>query len=381
MRTDIRANSVWCEIPRRQTLRHALAQVGRRDVELRRWQHAQPLAQAGQLLFQVGERALVVVAILAEARTPRHDQRIERVERPRWLMALGTRYGKAFGTQPGSDVVIVSIVLACTVAGFFVGYMVTRLYLGVAFSIADGGFTEADIRALEATLDLRLGDILGMGLQLDGALAPAVERAIAVPLCDLQSVPEMIAWSNAQLIKQRFEDAGRGFARALQVDPANPNAQIGLDMAQSMIGVSATDARNRPVQDILNDIVDARVYQNLYATESRGYDRAIEFAEKFRQAVKNTARDNDAQGRLSFYLACAYGQKAKATSDVKEREALRLKAIAAARDALNRDLGGDPQWKKELQAVWRPDSDAYDDDLAVFRDDPEFIKLLRRRRN
>ncbi|MBI3866037.1 MAG: hypothetical protein HY290_29520 [Planctomycetia bacterium] len=124
------------------------------------------------------------------------------------------------------------------------------------------------------------------------------------------------------------------------------------------------------------DLIGSRVFQSLYAPETQGFDRAIDFGEKFRNAVRKTNADQDAQGRLAFYLACAYGQKARATTDVAERAPLRQKALAAAQDAIDPAAADGPKWKDELRAVWNPDPDTIDDDLTVFRDDPDFIALL-----
>lgn len=163
-------------------------------------------------------------------------------------------------------------------------------------------------------------------------------------------------FSNAALERKPVsaEAAGRVLqeARALSVQTSDPTID------------ALANARTVSVGDALN-----LMFQLLY--EPLGYERVINMAAELRTSPAPRTAD------YWYCLAAAYGQqhhalKINGSDEPGALDAARTNALNAAREAVARDPGyADRLW-------WLSDPDEDDDDLADFRSDPEFRRIVKR---
>jgi tetratricopeptide (TPR) repeat protein len=116
-------------------------------------------------------------------------------------------------------------------------------------------------------------------------------------------------------------------------------------------------------------------YNSLYEPAPEGFQKAIRYAEQYiQEEPKNPS------ARIWANLAAALGQKYRYDSEhgaSKEvLEATRRRAVEAVSKAIELE----PQMKGWLRTLWNPNDptkvQSEEDDLEVFHDDPDFVKLL-----
>jgi hypothetical protein len=109
----------------------------------------------------------------------------------------------------------------------------------------------------------------------------------------------------------------------------------------------------------------------LYGAKPRGFTRVLEIATASETLLAG-------EGRFWLYRACAYGQKYAwsrllPNADAKELDVIRAGALDAVTKTLTLD---EATQRATLVSLWKPTAGSRDDDLAAFRDDPDFKKLL-----
>lgn len=108
----------------------------------------------------------------------------------------------------------------------------------------------------------------------------------------------------------------------------------------------------------------------LYERPPDGYSRVIEVGSRYKSLLENDAR-------YWRYLACAYGQKYAWERDVSHASADALAAIRRdALEAVTRAVNIDASTTAILAPLLHATSDSEENDLAAFRGDPEFERLL-----
>jgi hypothetical protein len=110
------------------------------------------------------------------------------------------------------------------------------------------------------------------------------------------------------------------------------------------------------------------VFNALYLPAPGGFEKAIEVGEAV-EREKRTAS-------LEAYLASAYGQKYAWEQDLGGTPESLSRSRSEAFSHAQRAIELDATWRDVLRAFLDPRPGALDDDLAAFRNDPEFRKLV-----
>jgi hypothetical protein len=122
--------------------------------------------------------------------------------------------------------------------------------------------------------------------------------------------------------------------------------------------------------------VEGKVYNALYETAPRGFQRAIQVA---RQYLSDSTRT--ASGKLWAYLAMAYGQQYEFEREHDASPARLLAIRSNVLDAVRQAITISPEKRSLLRSVWDPHdpnkASEKEDDLEIFFDDPEFSRLLQ----
>lgn len=115
----------------------------------------------------------------------------------------------------------------------------------------------------------------------------------------------------------------------------------------------------------------ALMLANLYTPKPRGFIRVLEIARETEELLAG-------EGRYWVYRACAYGQKHAWQRALPNRDDREIYiARTGALEAVNRALAANaPMFRPMLRDLWKAEAGSRDNDLASFRDDPEFEKLL-----
>jgi hypothetical protein len=141
---------------------------------------------------------------------------------------------------------------------------------------------------------------------------------------------------------------------------------IGQPPDELSLGTSAEENRRLKRNRILN---------YLYEYEKQGFDKAIAEAKAYLQFYPRDAR-------VWTHLACAYGQKAshikdqnpKQYRDAPDFQDCKKCALVCIDQVIALEQHGG--WIDVLREVWHPAPGDEDNDLEVFKDDPDFEKRL-----
>lgn len=220
---------------------------------------------------------------------------------------------------------------------------------------------------------------------LEGDAAVAARKMVEVPLGKVpNNAGALEAWARAHFDQRNYDEAALGYAKAVALDPANarlrhhyaialkyqgaPLAKVVDELRQAAASSLGGDAQVRA------DVVASLTFNELYLTPPDSFTTAIADAEKYLATLPP-----ELSAAVWVNLACAYGQEAR-RMDIEGRSAEQFAPIRAkALDAIRTALRVDPHCRERLAALLEPSQDQAgqgEDDLAVFRDDPEFRAVL-----
>lgn len=293
---------------------------------------------------------------------------------------------KAFSNAPylaSADAQIV--VVFSSTAGFLLGYILTRVPLGILFEFTERRMRSGDgdlrntITALSPTLEMAKVSPAGeMALSAD-QLQDIKELADVDPK-GVQQANSAIAISRANRLIGNVDAAIEAAQRAVSVAPKNLNAKIDL-----MYSLQAAE-RYREAERVLRDLrqtgasgedeIDIKVGEMFNALyESGGYSRALQIADELAQKYAGSQLN----ARYWAMKACALGQKHAALikaahenppGDPGAITTAANDAYAAAQRAIELNAG----WRSVLYNCWRGVGE--DDDLVSLQDDERFNRLL-----
>lgn len=262
------------------------------------------------------------------------------------------------------------------VAGFLIGYLATRLYLSGAFVLADGTFSRIDVMRTQALqlVPIRFDRHVGV---TDEVRAEA-ERVQEVNLDTLDKAEDIGLWAKAGLTLGQFDRAIKGYSRALAIKPNDAQMRVERAIALRKAGspqdkileeleaayvASANDPTSR------RRAIEGLMYNYLYLPAPRGFERALEYGESYLADPRSI--DSAA---VWIYMAAATGQKYSWSTNLgvpaEQLEDLRGKAL----DALTTGLSLDSSWTEVVRSML--EGTGGDDDLASFREDPDFRSLV-----
>lgn len=256
--------------------------------------------------------------------------------------------------------------------GFLLGYLHTRIFIGVLFNDALLALRPSGPPPTEAEIQL------------------AVRRMLETSAGRTQLSPAMV--------KEMDTIARREPARETDPDRAILSAETKLALGFIPAAISAVNfiRQKWPTrEDILRraNYVESRatetegpvpvyeMFKALYESPPDGFERAIRIGEA---VLARGIRPRDPQFWIN--LASGYGQRhawlTQATVDglnVSGSEAAVSDARRNALEAVKTTLELGPEWKGRLQQLWSPtltNKKSEDDDLESFYDDPDFQEIL-----
>lgn len=247
---------------------------------------------------------------------------------PTLLGNTATYFADAFGSsieQRGLTQISAVLILYGFVSGFLGGYLLTRMFLPGAFDRA--------------------------------------QELLARRISDLESG-----------VRERESLIQRSSAELDQVRATLAETEERAREAETLAGERAAEIEKRNAVRA----TEAEIYDALYDTAKRGFERAIEKGERLVRELGPQTR-----ATLWAYLAAAYGQAyvaALGRSDLDEpsrtdlANGYRRRALDAVRNALAKD----GSWKPVLATMWNPQipNKGGEDDLECFYGDEDFRKLL-----
>ena len=289
---------------------------------------------------------------------------------PGYIREAGAYVGEglksgAAGGGPAPAQFAAGLILYFALLGFMAGYLITRLFLGPAFREADEATAGEIQRVLAADAEKPLAA---------GARATA-QRLAAQPLSEVPNDAERLAaWGRAKVDEERYSEAIEAYRRAIGLNPESPRVHyllaLALKYAKRPQGevVGQLEEAHRLIDKGLEPEMRDRVYISytfnaLFLKEPDGFNLAREAALEYLKSSGGRTPPPE----ILINLACAYGQEhAWKAGDAVAQAKLRDKALKAAREALDIDAS----WKPRLRQLLA------DDDLASFKDDPDFHTLL-----
>lgn len=312
----------------------------------------------------------------------------------------------------GEPVVTASACAATTlvffpIVGFLGCYLITRLYLAAALVRADtdtkGAFEKAGVSPKNArdlptgTSDLLFGLLTDRGTgtaTLSDTDRETIESMAKIEFKDLKTADEFSTWGLAKLLSGGVADAQKALLRATELKP--DSAEFALAYAVSLNeggapGAEVEKVLRKALANITPDtnrIVRKNIYKSLtfrLLYRDDAYDEVIRLGEDYRNTFPAAE-----SGGILVNLACAYGQKLTALRQEAVRGGTAVSAAQEkeikdkALDAIASALQIDSQWLNRLQLLMyhnHPDKVANpalaaENDLDVFADDSEFIRIV-----
>lgn len=275
----------------------------------------------------------------------------------------------------GFQSMVAGVFVYFLIVGFFSGYLLTRLYLTLAFG------------AVQQQLSKRDKDIV-----LARAAQPEVEptkeqRASAQeitkkPLASLTLAEDVQAWAQAQKILKAFDKAADGFQKLMQMNPGDPQAKLSYASMLDQLGQTrrADEVRAQVARQAQEQTAKLNVNTMLSLLYRPGrYEDVIVIGED------NIANGTNTSGELYFLLSVAYAQKyaslkattADETTEGKVAEA-RSKVLANLQTAISKD----PAYKERAKMLWDPaypNKNKGENDFEIFKaeNDAQFEQLLK----
>lgn len=307
------------------------------------------------------------------------------------------------------------LIVAFTLLGALATCLVTRIYLTGALGRADRTTTGAFSR-----VGLDLGEVLllvnaqrfltSRNLPPGNEVLAVAKELSALTLNDLHSVQEFAMWAKAKSMLGEYEEALKGYEKALAECDCDP--ALLLDYGVALHAADKKEAalvRLKLAYEHLARATDPETRRNVYKSltfellhEPRNFDQVIKLVDEYEDNRGKTA--DQSSGGLLVNKACALGQKfkwlAKESGLIEDVPPLPIKVTIQpslsswatthpelrkvyeqALDAVRKAVEVDPTWKKHLQLLLkrgdsvksdRPDIEA----LEVFERFDDFRLLL-----
>lgn len=294
-----------------------------------------------------------------------------------------------------NQAVALTFIVYFLIAGFLTGYLVTSTILSETLVRTAMDIIQPKARSLLLGMSFSV-ESLGKGeasgahgrktVPLDKNTEKAVKDITKIPLEKLERTEDLIAWARAQALIGNNAKALEAYKILLSRNPYNPelrqeHASLLSALQDSKGAISEfqtaldqADATTSKVSESTLRKTKAKSYEglmfnHLYRHPPEGFEEVIKTGEMVTKELGLTNVPS-----IWVYLACAYGQKYQWLKDhavAEELDSVRRLALQAAETAIRLDNSA----KGWMRSLW-DGSDSLDNDLTVFREDPEFKKLL-----
>jgi tetratricopeptide (TPR) repeat protein len=275
----------------------------------------------------------------------------------------------AYKGLPGEGILALFIALYFLALGFYWSYIETRTSLTVLFDTYQADISDDVILRLRSA-----------AWEPGSSPIPEDSIILGTDAASLTSPALLEARAAAETRAGDYQAAILSYKRAQTLDPGNPRLQTRLSVLLATTGnVSAADSlvqtlktaagSNTTQQNLLDPY---RVYNALYKPPPGGFQEAISIGESLLQTSQAS------NGDFQLWMACAYGQRCRyahpgyATEPVPADDPDRIKAL----DALKEMKRIKPDLVSNARTLWHPSPGSPEDDLVVFKDDPDFAAVL-----
>ena len=304
---------------------------------------------------------------------------------PDKVNGLATFMAPYVGSGPHANVLALQILLYFSVFGFLSGFISTRIFLSQVINEADRAtFTvlailKRQVQSAPSPVKLTPED---KSTVPSAQTAAAAAKITQMPLSGLSTADDIVAWGDSQLALDNYTQATLAYRKALQNDPNNIKAHLGLGLAlysNTTAPVSAAISELLAAESLITPDIDpslkSAIYENLaaaylYTDPPGGFQTSLNYLDKA------LAMPTGSRARLYFYQAAANGQRYKWLTEIQadetRREEARKNALNAAKQAVTLDLG----MRDRLWDIAR-DPNAVDNDLSVLANDPDFLAIVK----
>ncbi|GLH75722.1 hypothetical protein SSBR45G_06300 [Bradyrhizobium sp. SSBR45G] len=298
------------------------------------------------------------------------------------------RFKEAMPGATGADVLFLLMCVAGGIGGFLFFYLETRTRIVLLFadaeSVADApdrSDAEAVIRVNEAPI-LNISPAEGAGARLP-RVAPASKedpKFLNITIDKLKDADQFAAWASAQARAGNLQAANTALQQAIALKPHDKDLLVKLAETQALQGrwSDAARALTEAEQDKKDDpeLLRRDLFVSLYLRPPDSFNRAIQIAARL-LALPSGMNDP----RVYLWLAAAQGQRAAyyKERDHDEYDEAYADALNAVRKVV--ELEPDPagSCRRALRGMLDPAREgtpAEDNDLEIFKGDPEFEKLI-----
>jgi hypothetical protein len=260
---------------------------------------------------------------------------------PSALQSMAEYTAGCMGLRPSDCGVatVGAILIYFAVAGFLVGYLLTRLVLAPAIRATEEPPPEVVDRIANAPLPPTADPNSAKVSERDAA------EMLSFSLEDLKTPAQLIAWGRARL-EEEPASALEALGRACRRAPDDRRARESL------------------------------IFASLYDVPPCGFERAITCAREYLRSHVDAGRGpTPPDANLYAYLACALGQKISwctAKGIAFDLPALRAEIL----DAVGKAIHLDPRWKATFRALSNPAPGSGEDDLVALKGDADLAHLV-----
>lgn len=264
-------------------------------------------------------------------------------------------------------------------AGFFHGYLLTRLVLNLHLAQVTKSleFIAKEIAAEVKTTSISL-DEPALG---ETPLDPKLKEFAKVSPEGFDQPEDLATWAKVNLQLGNYSRAVKGYTEAAENLPLDARiaAELGIAKYKQGTDVETAFAQLIRAKNLLGSSSDPKLrrdiykwlsYVSLYRPVPVGYEDALKYCAEY-QALPNA----EASAGLLVNKACALGQKYSYLSGNKADGETLAAVEASALDALRQALAAKPDYKARIRELLFGEH-AGDDDLVVFKDRPSFRALV-----
>jgi tetratricopeptide (TPR) repeat protein len=293
----------------------------------------------------------------------------------------------------GGEIVFLLVVASAGIIGFVFFYMETRTRIALLFAITERATDSREIvfepQVLKTVLTAPIAPA-GTGTGSDSPVVPADKKileasdrkVLETSYQNLKTVDELAAWASAQARANNFQAAIRALQDAIAKDPEDVGLLLRLADIQERIGnrqaayTLISEARQKRPDD--PDLLNRELLAALYLRPPDSFQKAFEIEKEILKHPK-MAKDPF----VHLWIAAAHGQRYQWLEENNgsnaEKEAERKAALAAVRKVV--ELASDPESepRRFLRRLFDPErenSSPGENDLEVFKSDPQFKQLV-----
>src|SRR6185369_4486756 len=298
------------------------------------------------------------------------------------LAQLASTFKAGIPNSQGADVMFALVLVSSLIGGFLFQYLETRTRVMSLFNVTETA-TTPELVLTQITLQTALETPIGSGRNQGTTPSSSEdEKLLKIPYGALQTADQLAAWSSAQARAGNLQAANQGLRAAIVREPGRKDLLVRLaDVLERQGSPDAARALIAEAESKEGDnlaLLKRDLLQALYEQPPGSFEKALSISEKL------VVRPDGAKDPfVHLWTAAAYGQKflwlTQNAGSEPEKQLSRGQAIASVRKVV--ELSPDP--KSSARVLLRNLLDPTiagaapeDNDLEIFKTDPEFRNLI-----